>query len=266
MKLFAVLCVLAMTLAASAQDYPKAEIFGGYNYASSDVTSPGRTHLNGWNGAATANINRWFGVKADFSGLYGSKSVGNILGAPCPPFCNAVKCAHIFIHSYSDHSSPIEQTSSRLLHTPFLASVTQVSVLRYRLQACRDSIRVIRYEFCDGSGRRCGLQLPSPAGVAGWSRLPADAIVRLDPQQFPGSDGNRLPFLSGRSRMREGKKRAQPALARTSITAVRDKTPWASTACKTSLKGSYCRAEYSALACLRMGTSGSASFQVAKKS
>ena len=140
MKLFAVLCVLGMTLAARAQDYPKAEIFGGYNYASSDVTSPGRTNLHGWNGAATANINRWFGVKADFSGLYGSKSVGNILGAPCPLFATPLTCAHIFIHSYSDHSSSIERTSSRLLHTPFLASVTQVSVLRCRLQACRDSI------------------------------------------------------------------------------------------------------------------------------
>jgi opacity protein-like surface antigen len=99
MKLFAVLCVFWTALVASAQDYPKAEIFGGYNYASSDVTGPGRTNLNGWNGAATANINRWFGIKADFSGLYGSKSVGNILGAPCPPFCNAVN-VHTHIHSF----------------------------------------------------------------------------------------------------------------------------------------------------------------------
>lgn len=99
MKLFLLLCVVWTAIAASAQDYPRAEIFGGYSYASSDVTGPGRTNLNGWDGSATGNINRWFGIKADFSGLYGSKSVANILGAPCPPFCNAVD-VRTHIHSF----------------------------------------------------------------------------------------------------------------------------------------------------------------------
>jgi opacity protein-like surface antigen len=129
MKLFAVLCVLAMTLAASAQDYPKAEIFGGYNYASSDVTSPGRTHLNGWNGAATANINRWFGVKADFSGLYGSKSVGNILGAPCPPFCNAVNVrTHIHTFLFGPQLSYRTDKFTPFAHALFGVGHTSVSI------------------------------------------------------------------------------------------------------------------------------------------
>jgi hypothetical protein len=258
-----------MTLGASAQDYPKAEMFGGYNYASSDVTSPGRTNLNGWNGAATANLNRWFGVKADFSGLYGSKSVGNILGAPCPPFCNAV---NVRTHIHTFLFGPQLSLSNGQVHAFCTRPLwrrshkCQYCDTGYRLAGTQ--FRVIRYEFRDGAGRRCGLRLPSPVGVAGWSRLPADAIVRLDPQQFPGINGNRLPFLSGQSRMREGKASATAARAHLNYGSPRQGTEagWASTDCKASLKGSYCRAEYSALACLRMGTSGSASFQVAKKS
>jgi opacity protein-like surface antigen len=118
-----------MTLAASAQDYPKAEIFGGYNYASSDVTSPGRTNLHGWNGAATANINRWFGVKADFSGLYGSKSVGNILGAPCPPFCNAVNVrTHIHTFLFGPQLSYRTDKFTPFAHALFGVGRTSVSI------------------------------------------------------------------------------------------------------------------------------------------
>ncbi|HMJ25508.1 MAG TPA: hypothetical protein VK475_06750 [Pyrinomonadaceae bacterium] len=51
-------------LPALAQDVPKAEVFGGYSW------SGGNFH--GWNASATGNINRRFGIVADFSGHYGS--------------------------------------------------------------------------------------------------------------------------------------------------------------------------------------------------
>jgi hypothetical protein len=60
-----------LSLPAMAQDFPKAEIFGGYQY----------THLepsidaNGWNASLTGNVDRWFGITADFSGAY--KSAGH---------------------------------------------------------------------------------------------------------------------------------------------------------------------------------------------
>jgi hypothetical protein len=50
-----------------AQDFPKAEIFGGYQLTLDSTT------LNGWNGTLTGNFNHWFGVTGDFSGAYKSE-------------------------------------------------------------------------------------------------------------------------------------------------------------------------------------------------
>ncbi len=54
-------------------DFPRAQLFGGYSYVSVD-TGPNnsRKGLNGWNGQGTVNLNRWFGLTADFGGYYGS--------------------------------------------------------------------------------------------------------------------------------------------------------------------------------------------------
>ena len=60
--------VLLASLSAAAQDFPKAEIFGGYQLTRLDGTT-----LNGWNAALTGNLNHWFGVTADFSGAYTSQ-------------------------------------------------------------------------------------------------------------------------------------------------------------------------------------------------
>lgn len=59
--------ILIMT-AAGANAVPKAEIFGGYQFTRLD----GGPNLNGWNGALTGDIGHFFGVTADFSGVYGS--------------------------------------------------------------------------------------------------------------------------------------------------------------------------------------------------
>ena len=55
--------ILLLTLTTKAQDTPKAELFGGYSYAGGS--------FHGWNGSITGNVNKWFGVTADFSGHYG---------------------------------------------------------------------------------------------------------------------------------------------------------------------------------------------------
>lgn len=64
---------LSMSLAAFAQDVPKAEVFGGYQYTR---INPGGgvsgDNFNGWDAAAQYNWNRAFGIKADFSGAYKS--------------------------------------------------------------------------------------------------------------------------------------------------------------------------------------------------
>jgi Outer membrane protein beta-barrel domain len=60
--------LLALPLVALAQDAPKVEVFGGYSY----LNPNGGDDLNGWNASVTGNINKWFGIKSDFSGYYTS--------------------------------------------------------------------------------------------------------------------------------------------------------------------------------------------------
>jgi hypothetical protein len=50
------------------QEFPKAEIFGGYSYFRAN---PDGFNLNGWNASITGNITPWFGIEGDFSGHYG---------------------------------------------------------------------------------------------------------------------------------------------------------------------------------------------------
>jgi len=56
---------------ALAQDQaPKAELFGGFSY----LRTAGNSNINGWNAQAAFNMNKWFGVAADFSGHYQTRS------------------------------------------------------------------------------------------------------------------------------------------------------------------------------------------------
>jgi len=63
--LFVVFCAGLLAALATAQEQPKAEVFGGYQH-----TQISSTGADGWNASFTGNVNRWFGVTADFSGVY----------------------------------------------------------------------------------------------------------------------------------------------------------------------------------------------------
>jgi hypothetical protein len=52
-------------------DVGRLEIFTGYSYLHGAVGSEGYS-LSGWEGSATRNLSPWFGLEADFNGLYGS--------------------------------------------------------------------------------------------------------------------------------------------------------------------------------------------------
>jgi len=60
------------SLPLAAQETPKAEIFGGYQFTRLE----GGVNANGWNASLTGNISPWFGVAGDFSGTY--KSEGGV--------------------------------------------------------------------------------------------------------------------------------------------------------------------------------------------
>ena len=67
--------LLLLPTAALAQIPTRGNIFGGYSYGSADLSSNGRTNLNGWNASLEGKVLPWVGFVADFSGLYGSENV-----------------------------------------------------------------------------------------------------------------------------------------------------------------------------------------------
>jgi len=65
-KILCSMCLVFLALLpVAAQEVPKAEVFGGYSW------SGGNFH--GWNASLTGNLNKRFGIVADFSGHYGSE-------------------------------------------------------------------------------------------------------------------------------------------------------------------------------------------------
>lgn len=56
------------SLVVAAQETPRPEVFGGYQFTSLDPS----TNANGWNGSASVYLNHWFGVTGDVSGAYDS--------------------------------------------------------------------------------------------------------------------------------------------------------------------------------------------------
>lgn len=80
MKRALLFLVICFSLVAVAQDAPKAEVFGGYQYlhASSGVSGVNGFNLNGWNFAVNGFFNRYFGITADLSGTYGTPSVQGV--------------------------------------------------------------------------------------------------------------------------------------------------------------------------------------------
>ena len=62
---------LFITIPALAQDYPKAEIFGGYSYVRA-----GGANFNGGSGSVAYNPNPWLGLMGDF-GVYHNGQVGS---------------------------------------------------------------------------------------------------------------------------------------------------------------------------------------------
>ena len=84
------LSVLVFSVSVFAQDTPKAEIFAGFSYGNYELipgtpgftdsletssgSSSARLGLFGWNGSVAVNVNRWFSLATDFSGLYSGSS------------------------------------------------------------------------------------------------------------------------------------------------------------------------------------------------
>jgi hypothetical protein len=73
----AILCVAVTTL-ANGQEYPKAEIYGGYSYVNIDTNGiSDRQNANGWEASVFGSFNRWLAAEADVAGYYKSFPVSS---------------------------------------------------------------------------------------------------------------------------------------------------------------------------------------------
>ena len=66
--LFIAALLFLLPVRAAAQEAPNAELFGGYSF----IHKEDGGNLHGWNFAVNGNLNKWFGLVADFSGHYDS--------------------------------------------------------------------------------------------------------------------------------------------------------------------------------------------------
>jgi hypothetical protein len=74
-KIFVILLVVFCAAAAVAQDAPKGEVFGGYQFFSVDTKGSDRISMHGWNADVAFNATKNLGIVADIGGAYKSESV-----------------------------------------------------------------------------------------------------------------------------------------------------------------------------------------------
>ena len=85
-KVAIIVCSIFLLAGAASSQVPSGNIFVGYSYYNADLSSLGRSNLNGWNGSVEGKLLPWVGVVADVSGHYGSENVprGCLTPGPCP--------------------------------------------------------------------------------------------------------------------------------------------------------------------------------------
>jgi hypothetical protein len=79
---FIVLMWLMMAGLSVAQIPTSGNVFFGYSYYNSDLSSADRSNSNGWEASLEGKVLPFVGIVADFSGHYGSQTF--LAGAACP--------------------------------------------------------------------------------------------------------------------------------------------------------------------------------------
>ena len=74
------LVLIASPILATAQVPTSGNIFFGYSYYNTDLSTIDRANTNGWEGSLEGRVFPFLGIVADFSGHYGSQN----FSFPCP--------------------------------------------------------------------------------------------------------------------------------------------------------------------------------------
>jgi hypothetical protein len=78
-KALLVLCVVFVSGVILAQDFSRAEVYGGYSYMNIDTNGlTDRLNANGWEAGGVAFVNRTFGIEGNVAGYYNTKNISGI--------------------------------------------------------------------------------------------------------------------------------------------------------------------------------------------
>ena len=70
-------CCLIFSSLLAAQDYKRADFFGGYSYLNIDTNGlSDRQSANGWETSTSVNVNKWLAAEGDISGYYKNFKIG----------------------------------------------------------------------------------------------------------------------------------------------------------------------------------------------
>ena len=86
MRKFAIIASVLLGFAslASAQVPTSGNVFFGYSYYNTDLSTIDRSNTNGWEGSLEGKVLPWVGIVADFDGHYGSENFPGLCGGvPC---------------------------------------------------------------------------------------------------------------------------------------------------------------------------------------
>jgi hypothetical protein len=98
--LFVSVFLFLLASLASAQIPTSGNVFFGYSYYNTDLSSIDRANTNGWEGSFEGKVFPFVGLVADVSGHYGSQNFG-FLNAPCP---SGVSSCGVFNANISEHN------------------------------------------------------------------------------------------------------------------------------------------------------------------
>src|SRR6202022_495539 len=89
-KVAIIVCTLLLFASVANSQVPSGNGFVGYSYYNADLSSLGRSNLNGWNGSLEGKVLPWVGLVADLSGLYGSQNISAVLASKVNTSVNSV--------------------------------------------------------------------------------------------------------------------------------------------------------------------------------
>lgn len=109
------ICLLFLSVRAMAQEAPRAEVFGGYQFVDSnggqgESGASDRFELNGWNASLSGYYGRYFGLTVDFAGSYARPTV----------FIPPVGELAVSTHLYTFLGGPVIRIPNRSRYQPFV--------------------------------------------------------------------------------------------------------------------------------------------------